>query len=483
MKQFHIGLDFGTYQSKACIYDLENDIHEFFLFLNGTFFLPSRVFKKTDGKFEYGDASGAAVSEEYCYFKIAAAEDEEFHTETETYGSNCTGNFYEFNEFKNYTPEFLSVAYITYMLFTIKEKYHQPFQRQVEMGALLSKIFQRQTKEEEVRFTVQLGIPTEWSQEKNLRRKRKFENILMLSEMLQKKYKDKVTFLSVSTEQLITDVQHIYQSYNFSGKESFEAHLNELGISVYPETAAGLTFIIKTKQLLPGYYAIMDIGGGSTDISFFRIQEGGYIHYLASESYMMAANNVYRKYSGEPQTILRLHQAELEVRELTTSVNWTEDQSLVSSLNDVNNDLCKFVYKLFNKRVYWFNKKMIENYSDQPIIIYGGGIRLPILNRGKILIHDHGNKTSINIQMIHLEKQEMRKYASIINTRPTDGSWDADFPLLAVALGLSFIKPTSSADWFNDRDYKAKDGDQLEEVPHPFNEGYYIYDVLNSKWK
>ena len=99
---------------------------------------------------------------------------------------------------------------------------------------------------------------------------------------------------------------------------------------------------------------------------------------------MMAANNVYRKYSGEPQTILRLHQAELEVRELTTSVNWTEDQSLVSSLNDVNNDLCKFVYKLFNKRVYWFNKKMIENYSDQPIIIYGGGIRLPILNRGSL---------------------------------------------------------------------------------------------------
>jgi hypothetical protein len=481
MKQFHIGLDFGTYQSKACIYDVENDTHEFFHFPNGTFFLPSRVAKKTNGKFEYGDATSETVFEEYCYFKIAAAEDEEF--QAETYGTNGSDNFYQYNEFKNYTSEFLAVAYLTYLIFTIKDKYQQPIQRQVNTGGLLSRIFQRRAEQDEVRFTVQLGIPTEWSQKKNLRRKRKFENILMLSEMLQKKYKDKETFLAVTSEQLLTDVKYIYKSYNFSDKEAFEVYLNELGISVYPETAAGLTFIVKTKQLLPGYYAIMDIGGGSTDISFFRIQEEGNIRYLASESYMMAANNVYRKYFGETPTLLRLQKAELEVRKLITSDNWEENDSIVSALNDVNDELCKIVYKLFNKRVYWFNKKMIKNYTDQPIILYGGGIRLPIINNGKILINDHGNKTSITISLTHIEKQEMKKYASIINIRPTDRSWESDFPLLAVALGLSFIKPTNSADWFNDSDYKVKDGDQRAEFPHPFNEGYYIYDVINSKWK
>jgi hypothetical protein len=369
------------------------------------------------------------------------------------------------------------------MLFTIKEQYQQPFQKQVKTGGLLSRIFQRQAEHEEIKFTVQLGIPTEWSQEKNIRRKRKFENILMLSEILQKKYKSKNTFLDTSTEQLLRDVQDIYGSYNFSDKNAFEVHLNEFGISVYPETAAGLTFIVRTKQLLSGYYAIMDIGGGSTDISFFRIQEGENIRYLASESYMLAANNVYRKYSGESASLIHLQRAEIEVRKHINDNNWEQNTSLIAALNEVNNNLSNLVYRLFNKRVYWFNKKMIENYTDQPIILYGGGIRLPVLSSGKILIHDHGNRDSITIPLTYLEKQEMKKYAAVINIRPTDGSWESSFPLLAVALGLSFIKPTSSADWFNESDYRAKDGNLLEKVPHPFNEGYYIYDVINSKWK
>jgi len=187
MKQYHIGLDFGTYQSKACIYDIENDNHEFFLFPNNTFFLPSVIVKNEDNKFEYGNIDGEMVIEKYSYFKIASAEDVEFHTET--YGKNKSDfNFYNFNEFNNYTPEFLSVIYLTNLLFIIKEHYFQLSQKKVKAGGLLSRLFNKQNELEEFKFTIQLGIPTEWSQEKNLRRKRKFENILMLSEILQKRY-------------------------------------------------------------------------------------------------------------------------------------------------------------------------------------------------------------------------------------------------------------------------------------------------------
>jgi hypothetical protein len=123
---------------------------------------------------------------------------------------------------------------------------------------------------------------------------------------------------------------------------------------------------------------------------------------------------------------------------------------------------------------------MVSNYSDQPIIIYGGGVNLPKINEGRIEIHDSGNKVSINV-VTYVEKQNIERYSSIINILPKDESWKEHFPLLVVALGLSYIKPSSSADWFDDEQYNARDGDERVEVPHPVNEGYYIYDVLSSK--
>ncbi len=81
MKQYNIGLDFGTYQTKACILDIENDTHEFFRFPNSTFFLLSKVSLTTDNKFEYGNTITTA-KREYFYFKIASAEDPEFRVET-----------------------------------------------------------------------------------------------------------------------------------------------------------------------------------------------------------------------------------------------------------------------------------------------------------------------------------------------------------------------------------------------------------------
>jgi hypothetical protein len=123
---------------------------------------------------------------------------------------------------------------------------------------------------------------------------------------------------------------------------------------------------------------------------------------------------------------------------------------------------------------------MVSNYSDQPIIIYGGGVYLPKINEGRIEIHDSGNQVSLDV-VTYIEKQKIERYAAIINILPKDESWKEHFPLLVVALGLSYIKPSISADWFDDEQYNARDGDERVEVPHPVNEGFYIYDVLSSR--
>ena len=167
MKNYNIGLDFGTYQTKVCILDIDNDTHEFFRFpSNNSFFLPSKVSLTANGNFEYGITNNNSKKYFY-YFKIASAEDIEFRLES---FKTDTNNLYNAEEFAPFTPEFLSVAYLTFVIFTIKEvlKCRQPSEKAT---GLLGRLLTQAAEKETISFSIQLGIPTEWSQIKNLRRK------------------------------------------------------------------------------------------------------------------------------------------------------------------------------------------------------------------------------------------------------------------------------------------------------------------------
>ena len=122
MKHFHIGLDFGTYQSKACILHVADDQHEFFRFQpSNSFFLPSSVIKLPEGRFQYGIENKTEGAESYHSFKISAAEDEAFHTET-IEKERGDHSFYRLNAFHDYSPDFLSTVYQTYMLYSVKDQ-------------------------------------------------------------------------------------------------------------------------------------------------------------------------------------------------------------------------------------------------------------------------------------------------------------------------------------------------------------------------
>lgn len=483
MKRYHIGLDFGTNQTKVCIYNLERKVHEFFKFSNGTYFLPSRVALKGNHTLEYGSSISDQIIEEYHYFKIASAEDIEFHSETFPGQEIKDETFYKYNDYQRFTPEFLSVVYITYVLFQVKDKIKKDNFKPLHKDGLVGRLLDRkQIISEEISFTCQLGIPTEWSQKKNLRRKRKFENIIILSELLMRKYITLENFASTTSSILVNDVKELQMSSQTNSIESFENKLNDLGLSVYPETAAGLTFIIRTRQIKPGYYAAMDIGAGSTDVSFFKVLENQTIRYLASESYLMAANNVYQIYAGECQTIEQLKHAENRLHILLLKNNLGEDEqrSIDKALLTVHNKLEKLLRKLYARRVHPYKNNILQKYTDQSIIMYGGGAQLPLLSSGSFDLYNNGAALAFNL-LTTIEKTSISRYAAIINILPEDGSWKTDFPMLVVALGLSFIKPDNAADWFNDTHYHAIDH-SANLVPHPFNEDRFVYDVLLSKW-
>ncbi len=489
MTKYHIGLDFGTNQSKVCVYHVENDIHEFFRFSNGTFFLPSRVGLKTDGKLEYGSDISGECNEEYHYFKIAAAEDPEFYTETFGNVANLDDSFYQFNEFRRFSPEFLSVVYLAYLLFEVKEHFIKAKNNPDIAEGVVERLLRRRQKEEEkeIRFTCQLGIPTEWSQIKYLLRRRKFENILLLSEMLQQKYGTKEKYLNLEASTIIEDIKEFQLQNQKNSKDVFLEKLHTYGLSVYPETAAGLTFIIKTGQIEPGYFAAMDIGAGSTDVSFFKVLANQTIRYFASESYIMAANNVYQKYADECRTIQQLKKAEIEIQEwlISPSKDNDEDQRINNVLREVNRNLQRLLKKLFSFRVLPYKNNIIERYDRQPIIMYGGGAQLPYLANDILMKYfDHGAPDNLDTAMF-LEKTSISRYAAIINILPDDGSWQACFPMLVVALGLSYINPDNAADWFIGTEYLPYDVRPTQPmlVNHPYNEDRYIYDVLLSSWE
>jgi len=275
MANYIIGLDFGTYQTKVCVNHLDStpQQHEFFQFeVDGkeSFFMPSKVYLLKNNKFRYGLYKGGDIDKEFNYFKIASAEDTRFQTV-----SNLDRSIYNQNDnFSLIPPEFLSVVFITHVLLKVRNHYNKQLQsgRNTGIRGLFNRL--QRVQDETNTFSIRLGIPTEYSKEVNLLRRRKFETILLISEMLQKRigYSEEI-FLGLGRYDFEGEIEAILKEINHFNSD-LETVLNEqFKISVYPESAAGLLYFSKSGKLETGLYASIDIGGGTSDISFFNVQK------------------------------------------------------------------------------------------------------------------------------------------------------------------------------------------------------------------
>ena len=473
MKKYHIGLDFGTNQTKVCTYSVQDDFHEFFMFSNGSFFIPSRVALLRNNKLEYGDSTSGMAIQEYYYFKIAAAEDKEFYIETYDTVYNGDVNFYYYNKFKSITPEFLSIAYLTYIILTVKEYYINKNKSRSNKGGLFGRLSSDNLEpSEECHFTIRLGLPTEWHSEKSKFRKWKFENILLLSHHLQRKYLNASHFIDASISDIIEELKLCQASIKHDMPDQFRSRLQQHGLSVYPEAAAGLTFMLKKNQLKSGYYATMDIGAGTTDISFFKVLESGSIVYRASESYLVALNDVYREFSNASNSIEELKQAEQKFMDAHAKDQPNKiELRYKASIRSVHNKLESRLKKLYARRVH--AEGVLRNFKDQPIIVYGGGSFIPHFINGAFLVFDHGASLNFPIH-VHMEKFSITKYTSIINILPSEESWRPVFPLMVVSLGLSYINPDNTDGWFDESEYMPIDNGAIL-VPHDSWEDRYVY--------
>ncbi len=484
-----VGLDFGTHQTKVCVNYKKPGQIPVFEFINfGTkgspnLFLPSIFNIHADDKTSVGKSVQASKS--YRYFKIASAEDKAFRGIS---GLDKNREHYDIDRFDSVSPEVLSIIFLTHTIGIIKDRFeqsHKPAKSKSKKGSFLGRFIgtkdSNKDKMPDYEYYFQIGIPTEWSAEKNRWRRRKFEQILYLARDLIETHSYDF-FRDLPLKTILELVRNHYEILERKlNHSSWEEIITEGRISAYPETAAGLTYLVKTEKIGEGYYLALDIGGGSSDISFFRVHANRTFEYLASESLMIASNDVYAEYrKANADKLPPIEQIQKKLGNRTSSQLEMDDNYKRAYKNTMSR-LSKKIKRIYNERVYWHFQETVANqkFKDQSCFLYGGGSLLhrPSKGTGKlmdeILLHDQGTEWSLNATRTHAHIEKVTDLNIPHRVKPD--SWEKNLPLLIVPLGLSYIQPDQTYDW-NDTLYKPGEGfNYLDEDPS-------LFDVFRRRW-
>ena len=222
-----VGLDFGTHQTKVCIED-RDDVERRYSFMkhkdsNGKtrYTLPSIINITPDGKLRYGYIPPRTNGKIIRYFKQGA-----FSTIPNMRMSQEDALYY-------------SCWYIASILFDLEEKYGQE-------------------------FAIQMGAPTDgghYEMAKQVAVKILASAYKLVEDVF---HNDKKAFLNTD----IASLKKLTTIENYS-----QALKDQYGILVFPEAYACLKPLTSKGKIPRATSLMIDIGGGTTDISFFTIVE------------------------------------------------------------------------------------------------------------------------------------------------------------------------------------------------------------------
>lgn len=319
MKQITVGLDFGTHQTKVCVEEKDGAEleYKFFLFKdkNGLmrYTLPSVIQLSPDGKLSYGYKVDNRRKNNIKYFKQSA-----FQTTNQVNYSETEGMLY-------------SIWYIASILFDLEEVYGQ-------------------------NFSIQMGVPSDSSHLD--RAKQTAVSILVSAYKLVEDVfaNDKQKFLGTPIKELrsLTKItpysQHIKDEY---------------GILVFPEAYACLKPLIKRGKIATGMSLMVDIGGGTTDMSFFTIEKDMpqvYNFYSLGKglNFLTGADSAYRK----------------STKTIVTSASEIDSNRRKIYIKEVNNICYNLVEHLkveYRKQTSLQLFRLIDALKIRPIIYCGGG--------------------------------------------------------------------------------------------------------------
>ena len=165
---------------------------------------------------------------------------ESFHHQRNVFRYFKQATFAEYPWEGKYAPQLLCVWYLTYIIFLLEERFGQ-------------------------NFSINMGVPTD---DKTFEQKKRLAVQILSSayHLVEKVYQnDMDSFLKEKVDSL--QEKTILYDYSDEDKEEYK-------INVFPEAYASLIGLTSRGKLSEGMSINADIGGGTTDVSFFIINDG-----------------------------------------------------------------------------------------------------------------------------------------------------------------------------------------------------------------
>lgn len=399
-----VGLDFGTHQTKVCIERKERAELEYsFLKFEDSrgqlcYTLPSIISIQPDGHLRYGhipsDDQGTIIR----YFKQAV----------------FSGSYSSTMPQKD--AMLYSIWYLAYILFDLEKRYGQT-------------------------FAIQMGAPTDSG---HLSRAKRIAVQILASAygLVEELFEgNKQEFLNTTIEDLryLTEIRE-YSDYD---KQSFN-------ILVFPEAYACLNPLVKQGKVSNGMSVMFDIGGGTTDISFFTIENklpqvydffsiNRGLNFLTDSD----PSDSHRKDANSVATDLK----DYRIREYQRQVN------------DEFNKLYQRIVSNFKHHTRLSVEKLKDALRNRPLIFCGGGstfgqLRRPYagFNELRLISDREWNTTSV------LDMDEIREKRLC--------------PILSTAYGLSISRANDDISRKPFSDLFADLRRYVEDTTHPMSKSY-----------
>ena len=313
-----VGLDFGTHQTKVCIENKEGvELNYTFMKFEDTYHrlfytLPSIVGVGKDGLLSYGYLPRRYDGRIIRYFKQST-----FHP-SETGMTQVNALYF-------------STWYLAYILFDLEEMYGQE-------------------------FTIQMGAPTDSSHINAVK--------TIATRIIASAYRlvedvfanDKQKLLATPMKELVDLTELV--AYSKEIKE-------EYGLLVFPEAYACLKPLISQGKLATGMSLMIDIGGGTTDISFFTIEDKKpqvYDFYSINKglNFLTGANE-----NNQTGTVVNVQDA--------SEINQGRRNVYINEVNQVCDSLRTKLQHEFKRQTGLQIHRLLDALKNRPLVYCGGG--------------------------------------------------------------------------------------------------------------
>lgn len=330
-----IGLDFGTHQTKICVEEKDRleTRYSFVTFKDNkgreSFVLPSIIRINSNGKLSYGYIEEGVPGTIVRYFKQAT-----FTENTSIWNNRVNAEYY-------------TIWYLAYIIFLLEEKYGTD-------------------------FSLNFGIPTDNDRYAFLKRKA-ISLILSAYRLVEEVYQNEIErFLDENITSLMANTELL--AYSDEKKEEF-------GILVFPEAFACLRPLAAKGRITSGMNLMVDIGGGTTDISFFTMEK-------EKETDKTAKPQIYELLSA-PIGLNFLTKAEEQLDsgkvdsnvDTNAKLDWIRQTEYIDKISDICYRLRQRILKLYDNSTKLNRDRITQALKDRLIIYTGGGSTFSSLRR------------------------------------------------------------------------------------------------------